>query len=71
VHAAKDDAKECQNVIVADVDGKDVVYYLAKMPRAKIRPRLQGRKERGRHRNAQREGRQNLDHRNKARPAQD
>ena len=26
----KDDAKECQNVIVADVDGKSVEYYLAK-----------------------------------------
>jgi hypothetical protein len=26
----KDDAKECQNVIVADVDGKSVQYYLAK-----------------------------------------
>ena len=26
----KDDAKECQNVIVADVDGKKVEYYLAK-----------------------------------------
>jgi len=26
----KDDAKECQNVIVAEVDGKSVQYYLAK-----------------------------------------
>jgi hypothetical protein len=26
----KEDAKECQNVIVAEVDGKEVVYYLAK-----------------------------------------
>ena len=25
-----DDAKECQNVIVADVDGKSVQYYIAK-----------------------------------------
>jgi hypothetical protein len=26
----KDDAKQCQNVIVAEVDGKAVEYYLAK-----------------------------------------
>jgi hypothetical protein len=26
----KDDAKECQNVIVAEVDGQAVEYYLAK-----------------------------------------
>lgn len=26
----KDDAKECQNVIVAEVNGKSVEYYLAK-----------------------------------------
>ena len=27
---SKEDAKQCQNVIVAEVDGKSVEYYLAK-----------------------------------------